>query len=180
MMEERSWLEIAADRRWACPLRGLAGWSIGEAMPLSDLVGLTFVTVMESPSLIFPPTNSLPPLRWPWPPGLAAAVLGELGADGGNVGLRNALSGVRVVEGREAPGLNEKVGNAGDRGFDFSISALESSTLIRGSIADRGRLPVALESEDGAEDEEGRAGKTKGGFGGGGITRGEDCGLEES
>jgi len=148
-------------------------------MPLSDFVGLLFVTVIESPSRILPPTNSLPPLRCPWPPGLAAAVLGELGAEGGNVGLRKAFSGLRV-DGREAPGLNEKEGNAGDRGFGFSISVFESSTAIRGSIADRGRLPMAQGEEDGAEEEDGRAGNTKGGFGGGWFDRGDVCGLEDS
>jgi hypothetical protein len=40
---------------------------------------------------------------------------------------------------------------------------------------------VAREKVEGveADDEEGRAGKTNGGFGGGGIDRGDVCGLEE-
>lgn len=46
------------------------------------------------------------------------------------------------------------------------------------SIADRGRRPVAREKDDGAEADEGLAGKTNGGFGNGGIVRG-DRGSEE-
>lgn len=66
----RSWLEMAADRRclWPGPpgprRRGFEvsiGARFGEANPPSDLVGLVLITVIESPVLMFPPTNSLPP-----------------------------------------------------------------------------------------------------------------------
>lgn len=53
-------------RRW--PLRG--GWKVGDANPLSDFVGLVLMTAIELPSRKRPPTNSLPPRRWPKPPGL--------------------------------------------------------------------------------------------------------------
>lgn len=44
-------------------------------------------------------------------------------------------------------------------------------------MADMGRLPVALENDEGAEaGDAGRAGKTNGGFGGGNSARGEGCG----
>lgn len=46
------------------------------------------------------------------------------------------------------------------------------------STADCGRRPVALETDDGAEDDDGRIGKTNGGFGGGGFGRGDGCGVE--
>ncbi len=65
IIDERSWLEIAADRLWACPRRGLDGKRVGEAMPLSDFVGLVPITVMESPDRTLPPTNSLPPRLCP-------------------------------------------------------------------------------------------------------------------
>ena len=146
-------------------------------MPLSDLVGLVFITVMASPSRMLPPTNSLPPLRCPWPVGRVAASRGEFGAEGDCGGLRNMFSSPGV-EGREAPGLNEKAGRAGDRGTGLSSSALAFAAALRGSMAERGRLPVALENEEGAEEDEGRAGKTNGGFGGGGCDRGDACGSE--
>jgi len=44
-------------------------------------------------------------------------------------------------------------------------------------MADRGRLPVARETEDGAEAEDGRAGNTNGGFGGGTLDLGDASGL---
>jgi hypothetical protein len=83
-----------------------------------------------------------------------------------------------VVDGREAPGLNEKAGKAGDFDPCLLSSALANGTVWRGSIAERGRLPVALEKEEGAEADDGRAGKTKCGFGGGGFERGDVCELE--
>ena len=79
------------------------------------------------------------------------------------------------VVGREAPGLNEKAGRFGDGETCFSSSPLMLSAELRGSIADRGLLPVALENDEGAEEDDGRAGKTNGGFGGG---RGDACGFE--
>ncbi len=140
-------------------------------MPLSDLVGLVFRTVMASPSRMLPPTNSLPPLRCPWPPGRVAANRGEFGAEGDCGGLRNMLSGPGV--GGKAPGLKEKAGRAGDRAtVCWASSKLVWGAELRGSIADRGRLPVDLERDEGAEEDEGRAGKTNGGFGGG-FARGE-------
>lgn len=45
-------------------------------------------------------------------------------------------------------------------------------------MADNGRRPVALEKDEGAEADEGLAGKTKGGFGRGGIVRGDRWGPE--
>lgn len=76
-IRERSWLDMAADRRCLCRRDAAAGGSPsegganpGEAIPLSDFVGLVLMTVMESPVRMLPPTNSLPPLLWPWPPGL--------------------------------------------------------------------------------------------------------------
>jgi hypothetical protein len=148
-------------------------------MPLSDLVGLVFVTVMASPSRMLPPTNSLPPLRCPWPVGRVAANRGEFGAEGDCGGLKNMFSSAGV-DGTEAPGLNEKAGRAGDRGASFSSSVPAFAAAARGSMADRGRRPVALENEDRAEEDDGRAGKTNGGFGGGGwgCDRGEACGSE--
>ena len=76
---DRSWLDIAADRLWACPRRpGLGtGASFGEAKPLSNLVGLVLRTVMASPALILPPTNSLPPRLWPAPEGLVGIARGD-------------------------------------------------------------------------------------------------------
>lgn len=84
----------------------------------------------------------------------------------------------RGVGDKEAPGLNENAGRAGDRGTCFWSSAAVFAAEFRGSIADCGLLPVALEKEDGAEEDDGRAGKTNGGFGGGGFDRGDACGLE--
>lgn len=147
-------------------------------MPLSDLVGLVFKTVIASPSRILPPTNSLPPLRCPCPTGRVALNSGEFGAEGDCEGLRNMFSGPGVGD-KEAPGLNENAGRFGDRETCCSSLALVFSAELRGSIADRGLLPVALENDEGAEEDDGRAGKTNGGFGGGGFGRGDDCGLEK-
>ena len=143
------------------------------------------MTVIASPSRIFPPTNSLPPLRCLCPPGLTGPFPGEPGAAGGGVGLRNVASGAKV-DGNEAPGLNEKFGRAGDRDLRFSKSVAVPKAIVCGSIADRGLLPVAREKDGGAQEEEedGRIGKTKGGFGGGGmcfsdvcVSEGESLGL---
>jgi hypothetical protein len=97
-------------------------------MPLSDLVGLMFVMVIASPLRMLPPTNSLPPLRCPWPEGRAGTNRGEFGADGDCGGLKNILSGAGVGV-KEAPGLNEKDGRAGDRkaGFSSSIFIIEAA-----------------------------------------------------
>lgn len=84
------------------------------------------------------------------------------------------------VDGKDAPGLNEKAGSAGDRAAGRSSSRFTGGAELRGSIADRGRLPVALDREDGAEEDDGRTGKTNGGFGGGGFARGDAWGSERS
>lgn len=77
--------------------------------------------------------------------------------------------------GRDAPGLKEKAGRAGERdaGFPSSASRLSTATM-RGSIADRGRLPLVRGIDDGPEEDDGRAGKTNGGLGGG-FDRGQAC-----
>jgi len=107
-------------------------------------------------------------------------VPGEPGADGGSVGLRNAASGARV-DGSVAPGLNEKFGRAGDRDLRISKSVVAPNAIVCGSIADRGRLPVTREKDEGVEedDDDGRIGKTKGGFGGGGMCFSDVCISEE-
>lgn len=88
------------------------GWKVGDAKPLSDLVGLVPVTVMESPERMLPPTNSLPPLLCPGPTSLEGDGT-SLGDTGG--GESGGLSNVVLVSGdSEAPGLNVKFGSAGD------------------------------------------------------------------
>lgn len=101
---------------------------------------------------------------------------GESGAEGDFGGIKNACS-VTGAGGRAAPGLKEKAGSAGDRDFLSPPSVAMTSAGSLDSIADRGRLPVAREKEEGAEYEDGRAGKTKGGFGGGKVDLGDICGL---
>lgn len=78
----------------------------------------------------------------------------------------------------DAPGLNEKAGRAGDLGLYLSLSTVASKDGLCVSIADRGLLPVARENEEGADEEDGRAGKTNGGFGGGAVPFGEAIELE--
>lgn len=167
----RSLVEMALDtpRRW--PLRG--GWKVGDANPLSGLVGLVLMTAIELPSRSRPPTNSLPPLRWPWPGGRCCEgpVLGELGVIGG---LR---SGDSRSGGSEAPGLKLNAGSATDlRGlWEFSAGRLKDESLLLDSIADMGRRPVAREKEEGAEEGDcGRAGKENAGIGRGRPSWGED------
>ena len=72
-----------------------------------------------------------------------------------------------------APGLNENEGRAGDLELLPSPSVVEIINAGScASIADRGRLPVALEKDEGADEEDdGLAGNTKGGFGGGRAAR---------
>ena len=71
--------------------------------------------------------------------------------------------------------MNEKDGRAGDLDFGLSASFVEIiKTDSCVSVVDRERLPVALENDEGAEEEEGLAGKTKCGFGGGNAVRGDD------
>jgi hypothetical protein len=64
--------------------------------------------------------------------------------------------------------LKENAGRAGDLSFGFSPSVEIIKPESCESTADRGRRPVAREKDEGADEEDGRAGKTKGGFGGGG------------
>lgn len=153
-MSDRSWLEIAAERLWAWPRRpcggplgggprGLGtGARDGEVRLLSDFVGLILKRVKASPERRLPPTNSLPPRRWPAPAGrigTAPTVRGECG------GLRKEWSG---VGGRAAPGLKEKSGRAGD--LDGRLSPLlappaANVLLSCRSATEFGRLPVARE-----------------------------------
>jgi len=103
--------------------------------------------------------------------------LGETGAVGECVGLRKELS-VIGSGGTDAPGLKlkeGKAGRAGDRGLGLSVSTSSPRPDICGSIAERGRLPEARVPE--AEEDEGRAGNTNGGLGGGTFDLGESCGL---
>jgi hypothetical protein len=148
---------------------------MGDGMPFSDLVGLVLRTVTASPERILPPTNSLPPLRCE--AGLIGIDLGESGTGGDCGGTRKGLS---REGGNAAPGLNENDGRAGDLGMLPSTSVVE---IIKAdscaSIAERGRLPVALEKDEGAEEEDGLAGNTKCGFGGGRAVRGDAWGASE-
>lgn len=77
-----SWLEMAAERRWACPRRVGA---VTVAGTLKSDMGLIFVGLelkaLENPSRESPPTNSLPPLLWPVREGVAA--IGSSGVRGG-------------------------------------------------------------------------------------------------
>jgi len=130
--------------------------------------------VTASPARIFPPTNSLPPLRWPV--GLIGIDLGDSGAEGDFGGTKNVVSTARG-DGSDAPGLKENTGSAGDLSFGFSLSVATTNPDSCGSTADRGRRPVARENDEGAEEDDGREGKTKGGFGGGRAEFGDVCGL---
>jgi hypothetical protein len=81
-------------------------------------------------------------------------------------------------------GLNCAAGlklNSGRRADERRARLLElaRASFCWRSINDRGRRPpVALDSDEGADAGVCRAGKTKGGFGGGGRERGDCCGLE--
>lgn len=101
---------------------------------------------------------------------------GESGADGDFGGIRNACS-VAGGGGKDAPGLKEKAGNAGDLELGFAASVAMTRTGSWESTADLGRRPVARENDEGAEYDDGRAGKTNGGFGSGSVVLGETWGL---
>lgn len=105
----------------------------------------------------FPPMNSEVPRRWR--DGIVRDD-GEPGEVGGDV---MPDSGSTV----EAEGLNENVGRAAGIERLLSPSAIPSSNPpADNSLVENGRLPVALEKEDGAELERAsRAGKTNGGLG---------------
>jgi hypothetical protein len=188
MMVDRSWLEMAAERRWAWPRRARtsAGAKVGKAIPLSDFVGLELVTVMESPFRNFPPTNSLPPRRCPCPVGLFATDCPETGVEGDCGGLRNnvRVGDGTVFGGTDAPGLKEKAGSAGERALRLSASRTRPRARFFGSN-DGGHRLAMWEKGDGAEPEAGKdmddglRGKTKGGFGGGfGCGEGSGVGRE--
>lgn len=86
-------------------------------------------------------------------------MFGEIG------GLKSI--GERGSGGREAPGLKLKAGRA-IRPPEYPKSSESRSNLGLGdSMADCGRLPLARDKEEGADEGDGRAGKLKGGFGGG-------------
>lgn len=130
------------------------------------------MTAMEFPWRMLPPTNSLPPLRCPWPAGLEGDDIGlrEFGVVGG---LKSV--GAKGSWGRAAPGLKVKAGRASVLEGPRPISGEGMGDLERGSIADKGLLlmtgPVAVER---GEVEARRGGKTKCGFGGG-ISCRLDC-----
>jgi hypothetical protein len=90
-----------------------------------------------------------------------------------------------LLPGSSTPGLNEKSGRAESLLWregpgNAAASPPKSNDLCGDSTADLGRRPVALESEEGAEDEDGRTGKTKGGFGSGVSMRGDNCESPEA
>jgi hypothetical protein len=127
----------------------------------SPFVGLVLINPKPVPDIPSPPMNSLPPLLCP--PGLDGTTFaepGELG-DSGGLAIPVPLLG-------DAAGLKLKLGRGGggDRPDPFSFSRLNPVAPSCNSYADLGlRLPVALESDDGAEDAVVRAGKTNGGLG---------------
>lgn len=113
------------------------------------------------PEIPSPPINSLPPLLCP--PGLDGMILGRLGELGDCGGLA-----MPVPLWEDAAGLKLKLGRGGgrDRPDPFTLSRPNPGATSCSSYADLGlRTPVALESDDGAEDAVGRAGKTNGGLG---------------
>lgn len=74
----RSVAGMVADMPRRCPLRG-GGWRVGTFMSNSFFGGLVLMTAMVLPSRRRPPTNSLPPLRCPWPIGRLDAPAGWAG-----------------------------------------------------------------------------------------------------
>lgn len=75
MIDERSWEEMAPERRWACPRRPAGGpgrREFGGGSTPSPLVGLLLNRV-EPPERPSPPMNSLPPRLCP-PIGLEGVV----------------------------------------------------------------------------------------------------------
>lgn len=121
---------------------------------LSDLVGLVLTKLIPLPDL--PPMNSEVPRRWRDGMFRADGEPGDVGGD------------AIPVSGSTAPeGLKEKVGRAA--GIERLLSPsviLSSNPPADSSMVEYGRLPVALEYEDGAElDKASLAGKTNGGRG---------------
>jgi hypothetical protein len=87
--------------------------------------------------------------------------LGDCGESGG---LKKGLSiGGDIL----LPGLKTKEGSGGTGGIPPLFSTPSPKPCSCASTVDRERLPVAREKDEGAEAEVGRAGNTKGGFGGG-------------
>lgn len=66
MIVDRSWDEMAPERRWACPRLPVGGPGrrvlFGGGKTSSPLVGLVLISV-AAPGRLSPPMNSLPPRR---------------------------------------------------------------------------------------------------------------------
>lgn len=185
MIEDRSWLEMAPDRlcEWprACRLAAFVGLRFGDTCPKSLFVGLVPRTWMESPPRILPPTNSLAPLLCPAPAGRLGIIRGDAGDD--ELGECGELGSVMSPSAAGEAGAigNEKAGRDMGPGPRLSTSreardgrlATSSEVRVEPSIVSnpamlaRGRLPVAREYEEGADEGEDSAGNTKGGFGSG-------------
>lgn len=125
----RSLVEMAPDTPLLWPLRGGGGGCSDWVGKPFSLVGLVLMTAMELPSRMLPPTNSLPPLRWPWRTGLEGEgiALGECGDVGG---LRR--TGELRLGGSEAPGLKLKSGRAWRLGGPSSRAGKRNSWGFEG------------------------------------------------
>ncbi len=78
-----------------------------------------------------------------------------------------------------APGLKLKLGSADRYAEPCSIgSTFILRCCVDGPAIDLGRRPIVLGEGEEADEEEGRAGNTNGGFGGGTPRWGEGCELE--
>lgn len=169
----KSLVEMAPDMPLRWPLRG--GCRLGVMKPLSDLVGLVLMTAIELPSRRRPPTNSLPPLRWPCLAGRegvarAERFLGVAFGEMGGLSMKDAFES----EGSEAPGLKLNAGKAFRPGLS-KASEDNPNDVLEVSMADIGRRA----GEQSMAGDGGCAGKTNGGFGGGNSARGEGCDRRE-
>lgn len=134
---------------------------LGDGSTPSPVAGLVLIKAAPDP----PPMNSLPPRRCP-PERGAIGILARV--EEGDSG------GLFVPDSRfkDSDGLNEKLGSC--CGPDLRAVLAPSAPTFNidpnpeGSIADNGLLPVALEKDNGADDDTSRAGKTNGGLGRGG------------
>jgi len=88
IMDKTSWLDNAADRRWACP-RFPEGPGTGSALLGSSVAGSAAVVLvglvlraLVRPSLESPPTNSLPPLLCPLRGVSAGEATSTMGSEG--------------------------------------------------------------------------------------------------